>query len=194
MTNHTTGLGAFSVSLAVKDLATSRAFYQKLGFEPVGGDGDRWLILRSGTTTIGLFEGMFERNTLTFNPGWDASANTLPEFTDVRALQRRLKEAGIEPTLEADESGQGPASLDDSAARDDPIADGRRQQVDLEFGAQYPGPGRHEAQRRVPRRGIGDGSHGRRMDEAVLLRDGGTWTNRYLDGARRDLAERRAER
>jgi lactoylglutathione lyase len=111
MTNHTTGLGAFSVSLAVKDLATSRAFYQKLGFEPVGGDGNKWLILRSGTTTIGLFEGMFEKNLMTFNPGWDAVCNTLAEFTDVRELQKRVRAAGIEPTTPVAESGSGPGSF-----------------------------------------------------------------------------------
>jgi catechol 2,3-dioxygenase-like lactoylglutathione lyase family enzyme len=111
MTNHTVGLGAFSVSLAVKDLATSRAFYQKLGFEPVGGDGTKWLILRSGTTTIGLFEGMFEKNLMTFNPGWDAACNTLAEFTDVRELQRRVRAAGIEPATPVAESGSGPGSF-----------------------------------------------------------------------------------
>ena len=111
-TNDALPLGNFSVSLAVKDIAASRAFYEKLGFSAFGGDQDQnWLILQNGAVTIGLFQGMFERNTLTFNPGWDAAANTLPEFTDVRELQRRLKEAGIEPTLEADESGEGPASF-----------------------------------------------------------------------------------
>ena len=91
-------LGNFSVSLAVKDLEASRAFYQKLGFEVFGGDPKQnWLILRNGNATIGLFQGMFERNTLTFNPGWDSAGNTLAEFTDVRELQRRLKRAGITP-------------------------------------------------------------------------------------------------
>ena len=95
----------------MKDIAASRAFYEKLGFSVFGGDQDQnWLILQNGAATIGLFQGMFERNTLTFNPGWDTAANTLAEFTDVRELQRRQK-AGIEPALEADESGQGrPAS------------------------------------------------------------------------------------
>jgi lactoylglutathione lyase len=100
------------VSLAVKDLPASRAFYEKLGFSIFGGDPEQnWLILQNGTATIGLFQGMFERNMLTFNPGWDAAANTMPAFTDVRELQRRVKAAGIVPTMEADESGQGPANF-----------------------------------------------------------------------------------
>jgi lactoylglutathione lyase len=105
-------LGNFSVSLAVKDLAASRAFYEKLGFEKFGGEPDQnWLILQNGSTTIGLFQGMFERNLLTFNPGWDNACNTLPEFTDVRELQRRLRAAGVEPVTAADESTTGPASF-----------------------------------------------------------------------------------
>ncbi len=105
-------LGSFSLSLAVKDIAVSLAFYEKLGFTAVGGDqAENWLILNNGAATIGLFQGMFERNTLTFNPGWDAAGNTLPEFTDVRAIQRRLRAADLELSLEADESGQGPAAL-----------------------------------------------------------------------------------
>jgi catechol 2,3-dioxygenase-like lactoylglutathione lyase family enzyme len=105
-------LGAFSVSLAVKDLAASRAFYEKLGFEQAGGDpAQNWLILRNGTTTIGLFQGMFERNIMTFNPGWDWQAQPLDSFTDVRELQRRLIEVGLEPTQRADESTKGPASV-----------------------------------------------------------------------------------
>lgn len=105
-------LGNFSVSLAVKDIAASRAFYQKLGFSVIGGDqADNWLILRNGAAIIGLFQGMFERNLLTFNPGWDADGNALPDFTDVRDIQRRLKEAGIQPTVEADQSGSGPAHI-----------------------------------------------------------------------------------
>lgn len=105
-------LGNFSVSLAVKDLAISRAFYEKLGFSVITGEvAENWLILQNGAATIGLFQGMFERNTLTFNPGWDSSGNTLPQFTDVRELQRRLKAAGIVPSAEADGSGQGPASF-----------------------------------------------------------------------------------
>jgi lactoylglutathione lyase len=105
-------LGNFSVSLAVKDLAASRAFYQALGFAVVGGDAaHNWLILQNGGATIGLFQGMFERNILTFNPGWDAACNKLPEFTDVRELQRRLREQGIEPATAADETTTGPASF-----------------------------------------------------------------------------------
>lgn len=105
-------LGAFSVSLAVKDLDASRAFYAALGFEPVGGDADQnWLILRDGGTTIGLFQGMFERNMLTFNPGWGPSAEPLDAFTDVRALQRALKAQGVELASEADEETTGPASF-----------------------------------------------------------------------------------
>ena len=104
-------LGNFSVSLAVKDIEASRAFYQKLGFEVFGGDANTWIILQNGTTTIGLFQGMFERNLLTFNPGWDNGCNTLPEFTDVRDLQRQLRAAGVEPVTAADESTTGPASF-----------------------------------------------------------------------------------
>lgn len=110
-TSHMT-LGNFSVSLTVKDLAASRAFYQALGFAVVGGDAaQNWLILQNGGATIGLFQGMFERNILTFNPGWDAACNKLPEFTDVRELQRRLREQGIEPATAADETTTGPASF-----------------------------------------------------------------------------------
>ncbi|MGD8321287.1 MAG: VOC family protein [Gemmatimonadota bacterium] len=105
-------LGAFSISLAVKDLEKSRAFYEKFGFEAFAGDpAANWLMLRNGTHVIGLFQGMFERNILTFNPGWDSGANPLPEFTDVREIQRRLKEAGVELVTEADADGEGPASL-----------------------------------------------------------------------------------
>ena len=105
-------LGNFSVSLAVKDLAASRAFYEKLGFTMVAGDpSQNWVVLQNESTKIGLFQGMFERNMLTFNPGWDSDGNTLSDFVDVREIQRRLKAAGIQPTMEADESGQGPASL-----------------------------------------------------------------------------------
>jgi catechol 2,3-dioxygenase-like lactoylglutathione lyase family enzyme len=105
-------LGTFSTSLAVKDIAASRAFYEKLGFEQVGGDqAQNWLILRNGETTIGLFQGLFERNMLTFNPGWNSQAETLKDFDDVREIQRRLKSAGLELTSEADESTTGPASL-----------------------------------------------------------------------------------
>jgi catechol 2,3-dioxygenase-like lactoylglutathione lyase family enzyme len=105
-------LGAFSISLAVKDIAASRAFYEKLGFQPVGGNQARnWLILRNGETTIGLFQGMFERNSLTFNPGWTSQAEPLKEFEDVREIQRSLKASGLALACEADESTTGPASL-----------------------------------------------------------------------------------
>ena len=112
-TEPTMELGNFSVSLAVKDLPTSRAFYEKLGFGQVGGDpAQNWLILRNGTTTIGLFQGMFEANIMTFNPGWDWQAKPLEEsFTDVREIQRQLKKSGLELVTEADESSNGPASL-----------------------------------------------------------------------------------
>jgi catechol 2,3-dioxygenase-like lactoylglutathione lyase family enzyme len=103
-------LGTFSVSLAVKDLEASRAFYEKLGFSPFFGEASQgWLILRNGTTAIGLFQGMFERNSLTFNPGWDSDAQRVASFTDVRDLQRELRAAGVEFTAEADESRSGPA-------------------------------------------------------------------------------------
>lgn len=105
-------LGNFSVSLAVKDIAASRAFYEKLGFIAWGGDqAQNWLILKNGSTVIGLFQGMFERNILTFNPGWDSDANTLPEFTDVRDLQRELKSQGVKLLSEADDTTSGPASF-----------------------------------------------------------------------------------
>lgn len=105
-------LGAFSVSLAVKNLAASRAFYEKLGFKQVGGDpAQNWLILRNGETTIGLFQGMFPGNILTFNPGWSSQCETLKDFTDVREIQRRLKASGLTLASEADESTTGPASL-----------------------------------------------------------------------------------
>jgi len=105
-------LGAFSVSLAVQDLKRSREFYQKLGFEEVGGDlTQNWLILRNGDCTIGLFQGMFEKNILTFNPGWDSQANDLDSFTDVRSLQAQLKAEGLDLVSEADPDSTGPASL-----------------------------------------------------------------------------------
>ena len=105
-------LGAFSVSLAVKDLEASRDFYEKLGFRVVGGDpSQNWQILRNGGHTIGLFQGMFDKNMLTFNPGWDDEAQPVDAFTDVRELQRRLKAAGVTLAVEADESGAGPASF-----------------------------------------------------------------------------------
>jgi catechol 2,3-dioxygenase-like lactoylglutathione lyase family enzyme len=104
-------LGNFSVSLAVKDIQASRAFYEKLGFHAVNGDvAKKWLILQNETSTIGLFQGMFDKNTLTFNPGWDRQAKTLPEFDDVREIQKSLKSQGIRLLTEADESSTGPAS------------------------------------------------------------------------------------
>ncbi len=105
-------LGNFSLSLAVKDIAASRAFYEKLGFRVILGDqAKHWLILQNETSTIGLFQGMFSRNTLTFNPGWDRNGGTLPDFEDVRAIQRTLKSRGLTLATEADESTSGPASL-----------------------------------------------------------------------------------
>src|SRR5262245_4268113 len=104
-------LGNFSVSLAVKDLAASRAFYEKLGFRGVGGDGKRMLVLQNETSTIGLFQGMFEKNILTFNPGWDRTCATLPDFEDVRDIQRTLTSRGLTLATRADETGTGPASL-----------------------------------------------------------------------------------
>ena len=105
-------LGAFSISLAVQDLEASRVFYEKLGFEVVGGDSSQnWLILRNSGHNIGLFQGMFDKNILTFNPGWDDEAQPVGDFTDVRELQRRLKAAGVPLVVEADESNAGPASF-----------------------------------------------------------------------------------
>jgi len=105
-------LGAFSVSLAVKDLAASKAFYEKFGFETFAGDATQnWLILKNGHHVIGLFQGMFEKNMLTFNPGWDQAARPIGGHTDVRELQRRLKAQGVTLATEADESTQGPASF-----------------------------------------------------------------------------------
>ncbi|MEP2534365.1 VOC family protein [Shimia sp.] len=105
-------LGAFSVSLAVKDLEASRQFYEKLGFETMGGDADQnWLILRNGDHIIGLFQGMFDGNILTFNPGWDQNAQPTEHFTDVRTLQKQLKADGLTLTTEADEASAGPASI-----------------------------------------------------------------------------------
>ena len=105
-------LGAFSISLAVKDLEASRKFYEHLGFTVFGGDASQnWLILKNGTHVIGLFQGMFDKNMLTFNPGWDSDANALDSFTDVRELQRQLKANGVPLASEADESTTGPASF-----------------------------------------------------------------------------------
>jgi catechol 2,3-dioxygenase-like lactoylglutathione lyase family enzyme len=105
-------LGNFSVSLTVKDIAKSRDFYEKLGFRVIQGDQSRnWLILQNSTATIGLFQGVLTGNTLTFNPGWDRSGKPLPEFDDVRDIQKRLKASGLTLTAEADESTTGPSSL-----------------------------------------------------------------------------------
>ncbi len=105
-------LGAFSISLAVKDLEASRSFYENFGFEVVGGDASQnWLILRNGDHTIGLFHGMFDQNILTFNPGWDKLAQPLDSFTDVRDLQRQLKANGVVLHTEAEEDSTGPASF-----------------------------------------------------------------------------------
>ena len=104
-------LGAFSISLAVKNIERSREFYRKLGFLDFGGDIEqKWLIMKNGDHVIGLFEGMFERNSITFNPGWNQSAEALERFTDVRKIQQHLKSLGLELLSEADESGEGPAS------------------------------------------------------------------------------------
>jgi lactoylglutathione lyase len=112
MMKQPTTMGAFSVSLAVNNLAASREFYEKLGFELVFGEAaQNWLILRNGTATIGLFQGMFQRNILTFNPGWDEQARPVDAFTDVREHQRRLKAQGLELATEVDENGSGPGSL-----------------------------------------------------------------------------------
>jgi catechol 2,3-dioxygenase-like lactoylglutathione lyase family enzyme len=109
---HKQELGAFSVSLAVRDVVRSRQFYEKLGFQIFGGDeAQGWLILKNGGCVIGLFQGMLDRNTLTFNPGWDQDARRLERFTDVRELQRRLKAAGLVLASEADETTTGPASF-----------------------------------------------------------------------------------
>lgn len=105
-------LGAFSVSLSVKNLDASKSFYEKLGFQLFAGDAaQNWLIMKNGDHVIGLFQGMFEKNMLTFNPGWDQNGNTLNSFTDVRDLQRELKAQGLTIEHEADESTTGPASF-----------------------------------------------------------------------------------
>ena len=105
-------LGAFSVSLNVKDIQTSKSFYENLGFRVFGGDvSQNWLIMKNGSCTIGLFQGMFEKNILTFNPGWDEGATKLDSFTDVRELQRKLKTKGVKIETEADEETPGPASF-----------------------------------------------------------------------------------
>lgn len=104
-------LGAFSISLAVKDLDASRGFYARFGFVPFHGDGKHWQILRNGETVIGLFQGMFEKNIMTFNPGWDSNAQPVEPFTDIRVLQRELKAQGVSLVQEADETTSGPASF-----------------------------------------------------------------------------------
>jgi predicted enzyme related to lactoylglutathione lyase len=105
-------LGAFSVSLAVKDIEASKRFYEKLGFTVFAGDqSQNWLIMKNGDHAIGLFQGMFDKNILTFNPGWTSDARPLSEFTDVRELQRQLKERGVTVVSAADENSTGPASF-----------------------------------------------------------------------------------
>ena len=105
-------LGAFSISLTASDIRASQDFYEKLGFEVFGGDiSQNWLIMKNGDHVIGLFQGMFEKNMLTFNPGWDSNARKLDGFTDIRDLQRLLRERGVEFVSEADESTAGPASF-----------------------------------------------------------------------------------
>ena len=105
-------LGAFSISLNVKELEVSRSFYEKFGFQIFGGDAaQNWLIMKNGDCIIGLFQGMFEKNILTFNPGWDLNAQQLDSFTDVRGLQQELKAQGIKFESEADENTTGPASF-----------------------------------------------------------------------------------
>ncbi|MBL8518897.1 MAG: VOC family protein [Betaproteobacteria bacterium] len=105
-------LGAFSISLAVKDLAASQRFYEMLGFTVFGGNAaQNWLIMKNETTIIGLFQGMFDKNLLTFNPGWDSDAKLVPGFTDVREIQRRIKAQGGVLSQEADETTTGPASF-----------------------------------------------------------------------------------
>lgn len=105
-------LGAFSLSLAVKDIAASKAFYEKLGFSTMGGEQSQgWLILKNGDTVIGLFQGMFDKNILTFNPGWDQNAQNLAEFTDVRVIQKHLQDQGITLLKTADANSSGPAHI-----------------------------------------------------------------------------------
>ena len=104
-------LGAFSISLTVKDLEASKQFYEKFGFKAFAGNAKTWVILKNGAHVIGLFQGMFDKNILTFNPGWDQNAQKLAAFTDVRELQRQLKAQGVKLVTEADESTKGPASF-----------------------------------------------------------------------------------
>ncbi len=115
-------LGAFAISLTVKDIKASRDFYAKLGFHKTGGNIEHnWLVLRNGDRVIGLFQGMFDKNILTFNPGWNQQAKNLDSFTDIRELQRELKANGLELTTEADESTTGPASITLSDPDGNPI-------------------------------------------------------------------------
>jgi len=105
-------LGTFSVSLSVKDIKASKSFYENLGFAVFAGNMDEnWIIMKNGNAVIGLFQGMFEKNILTFNPGWDENANNLESFTDIREIQRRLKASGIPFEMEADETTSGPANF-----------------------------------------------------------------------------------
>ena len=105
-------LGAFSISLNVKDILVSKEFYEKLGFKEFGGDiSKNWLIMKNGNSIIGLFQGMFEKNTITFNPGWDMNASKLDSFSDIRTLQHLLKEQGVELVSEVDDTSEGPASF-----------------------------------------------------------------------------------
>ena len=105
-------LGNFSVSLTVRDIKASMAFYEKLDFKQVSGKLEQnWVVLKNGTTKIGLFQGMFEKNALTFNPGWDQSATGIGPFTDIRELQRQLRALGVAFVTEVDESGTGPGSF-----------------------------------------------------------------------------------
>jgi catechol 2,3-dioxygenase-like lactoylglutathione lyase family enzyme len=105
-------LGAFSISLAVKDIVASRAFYEALGFTQFGGNQEQgWLIMKNESTLIGLFQGMFEKNLMTFNPGWDSNAQPVSPFDDVREIQRQLKSQNIRLEKEADEATTGPAHL-----------------------------------------------------------------------------------
>ena len=105
-------LGAFSLSLAVKDLAASKAFYEKLGFTKKGGDeSQNWLVLKNGKHVVGLFQGMFENNIMTFNPGWDQEGKETETFTDVRKIQSELKAKGVELIAEADVTTKGPAHV-----------------------------------------------------------------------------------
>lgn len=105
-------LGVFSISLNVKNVHASKEFYEKLGFTVFGGNIDQnWLIMKNGNSIIGLFQGMFESNIITFNPGWDENAKNLEVFDDVRAIQKHLKSSGIELKNEVDESASGPGYI-----------------------------------------------------------------------------------